>query len=360
MATSGKSGGVYALRADNGRILWKSHTPGGPVSVGIGKDQKPLVLVAGEDGQIYGVDAISGQTAFTIPTEIVPSVAPVTTDLTGDHIPDILVVSATAGVGAYDGKNYQSLWVYSSPNGFLSAPLVQDFTGAGKKEVLLTDRSGKVSVLDGATGNEIWSASTGNASIGAGLLWKSPSGPLVIIGSRDQWIYAFRARSGDLVWRYYARHPVSSRLLLAKSSIGADLACFCTEGQGIQALHLQYQFLQWRYDFRGKCVGDPILANVFGDEEPEVIIVSDQRIVHTLTGGQGSVRFLDMLELPATPTASPGLLYRGPDLPAVLAVSVTGLRLPKTGITSATVLGYSFHPLAPPLVPYPIAGLTSE
>ncbi|MHA2647617.1 MAG: outer membrane protein assembly factor BamB family protein, partial [bacterium JZ-2024 1] len=243
--------------------------------------------------------------------------------------------------------------------GFLAAPIVRDFTGKGKHEILITDRAGKVALIDGQSGRELWTAAMGNAAVGAGILWESPSGPVVIVGSRDQWVYAFRATNGELLWRYYARNPVSSRLFHAISPQGWNLAIFCAEGQGIQALNLQWQFLQWRYDFRGNCVGEPLIANVIGDAEPEVIVVSDRKVVHTVTGSQASITFLDMLELPGTPASGAGVLFRGLDRAGLLAVTVTDLKLPRTPVGSV-ILGYSFHPLSPPDVSYPVAGLAGQ
>jgi len=357
VSTGGKEGGVYAVDAESGKVLWKSQTPGGPVSLGRGKDHQIIILVASEDGKVYGLDAAKGSTVFSLPTEIVPSAAPVSADVTGDGIPDIVVVSATAGIGAYDGKDFKSLWVYSSEAGFLGGPLIRDFTGSGKREVLVTDRSGKVAMLDGATGKELWTATTGNASVGVGALWDSPSGRLVIIGNRDNWVYAFRAKTGELAWRYYVRTPIATSLFMVQGPEATDLAVFCAERQGLQALNLRWQFLQWRYDFPGNCVGEPLIANVFGDDQPEVLVASDRKVLHTVTGGQAAISFLDMLELPAVPVAGPGILYRGADAPGILAITVSGLRIRGGKAETAALLGYSFKPLAPPLSASPLTGL---
>jgi hypothetical protein len=306
------------------------------------------------------MDAMTGATEFSLPTGIVPSVAPIAVDLTGDGILDIVVVSATGGIGAYDGKDQRSLWVYSSQAGFLGAPLVRDFTGSGKPEILVTDRAGKVATIDGATGKEVWSATTGNASAGAGLLYDSPSGRLVILGNRDHSVYAFSARTGELVWRYPVRSPVASRLFKVPEPESKDLAVFCAERLGLQVLNLRWQILQWRYDLPGKCVGEPLVANVFGDDQPEVIVASDKRVLHTVTGGQAAVTFLDMLELPGVPAAGPALLYRGTETPGILAITVSGLRSRTIGAGAAAVLGYSFSALGPPVVSHPVTGLAAE
>jgi outer membrane protein assembly factor BamB len=190
-------GGVFALNATTGEIVWFVTTKGGSVlspSVGDGK-----VFAQISEGKIGAFSSSNGQILWTFTTKA-------STSEYYDFSAKVAAVSeGIVFIGAKDGKVYalnasdgSTLWAFAgSPtsidNTQYSTPTVVDGV------VYVCSNQGALYALDAVSGYTLWSRDT-NASI-----------PMIPIGNDDLVVYyspydpdihALNAENGDEIWNF--------------------------------------------------------------------------------------------------------------------------------------------------------------
>ena len=119
--------------------------------------------------------------------------------------------------GAYDGNVYaldtksgKELWQYDRADWVGSSPAISEklgllFIGL---EFGLFRKQGGVAALNLTTGKEIWRAGTPKLTHSSPLYIEDEN--MVVIGSNDATVYAYRAGTGELVWRFNANGDVKA------------------------------------------------------------------------------------------------------------------------------------------------------
>lgn len=181
---------LYALDA-RGLVLWSAETADNvaarPLAVG------PLVVAAGEDGTVYGLDADSGRERWTFAGDGGIVSWPVLADGT-------VIVGSDAGtvhgIGPDDGSRR---WSFRA-NGPVEAPVAFD---QARGVAYVASRDGTLAAFRPAecpaaarTCDTVWSAEPGGALRGAPLV----VGDLVLVVDEERELIAVRADDGRRAW----------------------------------------------------------------------------------------------------------------------------------------------------------------
>lgn len=236
---------LYAIRARDGKVLWKYKSAGGPLDASV-------ALV----------------------------------DLDGDGKLEVLAAdSSTGDLFCLDGGG-QLLWKYKLPSSTDSPPAIADLDGDGKPEIVVgtmttRDRLGRVIALDPRTRRELWSTKIpGHVQSEPVLVDLDGDGKLDVVVTNwrgDKQVHALNGRDGSVLWKHTMKgdmyHGVSAfqhdgtKLLV--HSIAGDVALLDGTGKVI-----------WTQQLGGYLFAPTTVADLDGDGKPELIVCGGQ--VHVL------------------------------------------------------------------------------
>jgi eukaryotic-like serine/threonine-protein kinase len=164
LANSTQRGGLIAVAARTGRLLWQADFLDNSVSdpVFAVVDGRARVFAASSDGNLRALDADSGK----------------------------------------------QLWAHRETEPIMGAPLF--YQAPGGPRVIIGSHFGKLRCLDARDGREIWSFKTGNWITGSAALYRSGGRDLLAFGSYDRHLYVLEAASGRKLFGHRAAGPVYS------------------------------------------------------------------------------------------------------------------------------------------------------
>jgi outer membrane protein assembly factor BamB len=224
-----KTGGLYAVRTADAKVLWKrdlDRDVAGPAlyrdTLYIGQydgdfvaldardgsgrwsfdppghlESSPLVVDGtvyfGDDsGVLWALDARSGKVRWRV------DIGPEIKASPSSHEGVVYVGDYSGGIHAVSARNGHRLWDFHAPTdaGFYSSPAI------AFGHVYEASSSGTLFALDMA-GHQDWSFQTGDDVYGSPAVGAVKGlGPTVYIGSYDHNLYALDARSGKRRWKY--------------------------------------------------------------------------------------------------------------------------------------------------------------
>jgi outer membrane protein assembly factor BamB len=189
------AGEALALRAKDGKLLWRFPLPGrsetSPMVVG------KRVFVGSESGDIYALDRRTGHQLWHISTA-----GPVKGGLAYDD--GVLFDGNYAGqVFAIDASNGQYVWQSSTQGlSFSRGGEVYSTPAVAFGRVYLGSTDNRVYSFDEDTGELLWSHSTADWVYAAPAVADTPrTDPTVYVGSKDQTFYALDAKTGEVRWQ---------------------------------------------------------------------------------------------------------------------------------------------------------------
>ncbi|MFQ3568054.1 MAG: serine/threonine-protein kinase [Aggregatilineales bacterium] len=206
---------MWAVKLDNGELVWKFPTHGGIASSPVIDDSNKLVLFGSEDNSLYAVDYRSGRISWTYATKDRIRSTP---RIAHEHV----------FFGSDDGKIYalgvvtgRFLWAFDMVAPVRSRPFVTN------ELVIVGCESGELIAL-GLSGTRKWSYRAKRGII-AGPLVDLNEG-ICYVGSTDGYMYALDAANGFNSWRFRTNGPiigsaVASRGLLYFGSADGNLYC---------------------------------------------------------------------------------------------------------------------------------------
>ncbi len=175
-----------------GKLKWTFST-GGPVHSSPAVCDGKLYF-GSRDGNIYALDAVSGEKIWTFHTGSWVDSSPA-------------VVGGVLYCGSNDGNLYalnadtgEKIWSYQMRLAVTSSPAVAD----GVVYVGCEDFS--LYAIDAATGSELWRADTGYVITASPAVAKG----IVVVGSGDDIFYSFNAKNGAARLEFYDNLPVYS------------------------------------------------------------------------------------------------------------------------------------------------------
>ena len=188
-------GEAFALRAKDGKLLWRFPLPGrsetSPIVVGSN------VIVGSESGDIYALDRKTGEPDWQVSTAGAVKGGMALDDgvLYGaNYAGEVFALKASSGASVWRSSTQGSSFDRGGP--VYSTPAV----AFGR--VYLGSIDNRVYSFDQDTGELLWSHSTGDWVYAAPAVADTPkTDPTVYVGSKDQTLYALDAKTGEVRWQ---------------------------------------------------------------------------------------------------------------------------------------------------------------
>lgn len=182
---------LYALNPDNGELVWKvetgSYIYGTAAVARLGERQ--VVLVAGCDGLLRGLDPRDGSDVVTVGIDAYVGGSPAVGNrlvFVGTFENQVLGIDLAAG---------KVVWAYANPERrfpfYSSAALSAD-------RVVIGGRDKLVHALDPETGHAVWTHAAGSRVDSSPVI----AGPTVYFGTMGGDLVGLNLRSGEKVWEF--------------------------------------------------------------------------------------------------------------------------------------------------------------
>ena len=242
---------LYALNAKDGKLLWKFKSEKGPFDAGV---------------------ALA--------------------DLDGDDALEVLAADSSTGtLFCLDGAG-KVQWRHKLPNSTDSPPAVADLDGDGHPEIvvgtmMLGDKKGRVVALDARTLKVKWTAEiAGHVQSEPALVDLNEDGVLDVIVTTwrgDKSVHALNGKDGKELWSHAMKgdmyHGVSvfrhNGIRIVANSIDGDVTLLDASGKVI-----------WTQQPGGYLFSPTSVADLDGDEKPEIIVAGPQLTIFDLDGKQ--------------------------------------------------------------------------
>ena len=229
-----KGGSLWALRPLDGGEGWRKHIPGGVSSRPLYLPESRTVLVGGDDGVLYGLDARTGNERFTYRTKGPIGGTPVFADGL------IYFANGESRIYAIDAATGAWRWQYEreAPETFTIRGIGTPLAHGGRVYAGFSD--GHLAALNARTGEVIWARSLA----GDATRFVDVDAPPVIEGdtlyaaSYSGGLYAMDPASGDVKWRFAAEGATSVQ-------VSGDRVYFAATRTGVHCLDLQGRIV-WR------------------------------------------------------------------------------------------------------------------
>jgi outer membrane protein assembly factor BamB len=236
---------LYAIRAKDGKVLWKFKSEGGPFDASV-------ALV----------------------------------DLNGDGKPEVLAADSSTGtLFCLDGAG-KSIWKKALPNSTDSPPAVADLAGDGKLAIvvgtmMLGDGHGRVIAIEAVSQKDRWMAKIpGHIQSEPALIDLDGDKVLDVLVTTwrgDKRVHALSGKDGSELWTYKMAgdmyHGVSAfdhqGVHIVAASIEGDVALLDAKGKAV-----------WAQKVGGYLFAPTAVADLDGDGSPEIVVCSGS--VHIL------------------------------------------------------------------------------
>jgi outer membrane protein assembly factor BamB len=168
------------------------------------------VYFGSRDGNIYALDATTGEEVWTFHTGSWVEASPIVTN-------DVVYCCSTdSNLYALDTNTGEKLWAFTAPMSIRSTPAIADGV------VYFGCDDYNFYAVDAMTGQELWHASTDGPVTASPAVDKG----IVLVGSVGQLFYSFNAKSGNARIQFEAKTPIYS------SPAIKDGIAYFTDGRG--------------------------------------------------------------------------------------------------------------------------------
>lgn len=220
---------LYALNAEDGSLLWKVRSQGGPIDASVtigdltGDKKLDVVFADSANGLISCLNGKDGSLLWKHKSQSGTDSPAAFADVDGDGKPEVIYGTMWMRGGGWlnvlNGEDGTRVWDYRIEKGCIqSEPVVLDIDGDGSLDVVFTDWRGSDNVyaLNGKTGKLIWKFKAGGwmyHGVAAGDL-DADGKPEVVVCSTDGTLYVLDAKDASVKWRrkftkHWAFAPVS-------------------------------------------------------------------------------------------------------------------------------------------------------
>ena len=205
--------------------------------------------------------------------------------------PDFIVVSDDEGyVYALSWKG-EKIWEFKTGDsvGFAS---LGDLDGDGYLDVVVGSRDDYIYALSGKDGRLLWKFETGWGVVSSPALGDlDGDGNLdVVVGSRDDYIYALSGKDGRLLWKFETRGSVWSSPALGDIDGDGNLDVVVGSVDNyIYALSGRDGRLLWKFKTGYFVTSSPALGDIDGDGNLDVVVGSWDDYIYALSGKDGKL-----------------------------------------------------------------------
>jgi outer membrane protein assembly factor BamB len=206
-------GEALALRAKDGKVLWRFGFPGrsetSPIAIG------GHIVVGSESGDVYSLDRKTGKVDWQVHTA-----GAVKGGLAYDS-GTVYGANYAGQVFAIDASDGHFRWQSSTQGlSFGRGGPVYSTVAVAFGRIYLGSIDNRVYSFDQDTGELLWSHSTGDWVYAAPAVADTPkTDPTVYIGSKDQTFYALDAKTGEVRWQ----QRIGGVILGAASVLGENV-----------------------------------------------------------------------------------------------------------------------------------------
>ncbi len=229
-----EDGHLYAVRIGDAKVVWRFPTQG-PVRATPRLDNGVLYF-GSDDGHLYAVHVSTGRLLWKFATGIAVRSTP-------------LVMDKHLYFGNEDGEFFcltlegDLVWRYQARRAVTSSP-----TGA-EKTVFFTSRDGQVYALDAESGWVLWRFRMGKGTVASPVYHQG----FVYVGAADGVLYCLRAETGKEKWRFQTRHQVAGSVLIVE-----DRLYFGSTDHHLYCLNLDDGSELWAFATQGPITATPV------------------------------------------------------------------------------------------------------
>jgi eukaryotic-like serine/threonine-protein kinase len=270
-------GGLLALNAADGKLLWRAEGGGESSASPIIDDRSVYAATSyteTEPGHVHGtLRALSKVTGVTRWMRTLP--APVSGSLAiGENA--VFAGSADGRVYAFDKRTGLTLWINQYAEGFSSHPLISG------RLVYLGGDGGNLLALEQSTGQLVWQYRTRGSIQGPIAI----ANGTVYFGSGDGYVYAFSEARAKLLWHRRTGAAVQAVTVVDNGLLAASLDNF------VYLLSLNKGALVWRRQLPGRISARPFTApdgalfTPFSTDSAIVLSLRDGKVANTLSLGE--------------------------------------------------------------------------
>ena len=151
---------IYALRGNDGSVLWFSDAPEdwmyhGPSFADIDEDGLPELTIGCYDGDVYCLNAEDGSLHWEYSNVLYCGAPTSIADLNNDgHLETVFVTYMTVKVLSYRGN---LLWSYGAGGSVFRGCAISDMNGNGILDLVFGADNGQIRVVQGNDGSLVWS-----------------------------------------------------------------------------------------------------------------------------------------------------------------------------------------------------------
>ncbi|MBI4441453.1 PQQ-binding-like beta-propeller repeat protein [Candidatus Woesearchaeota archaeon] len=166
-------------------------------------------------------------------------------------------------------------------NSIYAVPLATEFINGGKRFlIIIAAENGLVSALSNE-GKVLWQFKAKGAVRGQPLVADIDNNKKqeIIFGSRDKFLYVLN-QEGGLLWQYEAESPLEGSPAFYATKDKTQLI-FGTNDGFITSLTPEGK-ANWKYKTGGRIGAKPIIADIFGNNKPLILVCSEDTFLYVL------------------------------------------------------------------------------
>jgi|TARA_B100000959_G_C14941833_1_gene608167 outer membrane protein assembly factor BamB len=287
---------VYALNGEDGSLLWKFKSEGGPVDTSIllhdltGDGRPEVVFGDSASGTLFCLKG-DGEVLWKFAGQSGTDSPPAAADLDGDGKVEVVYGTMKKGgkdgfVNVLDGATGNPIWSVEMPGHIQSEPGLADLNGDKVLDVLVANwmGDGKLRALSGKDGEELWSFET-NDSVYHGVSiadFDKDKKPEVAIADRNGNVWLLEGESGELVWQTELKDEHKGAVFaptnLVKQS-GNKVPWIVVCGQHLHLIDGRKGEVKWRNDYgKGSIQRGVAIADIDGNRKPDLAFVVGTRL----------------------------------------------------------------------------------
>jgi outer membrane protein assembly factor BamB len=274
-------GGLLALDADSGKIVWRSSLGGAVFSQPVSDRDRLFLLnrVSDHLGTEFVLRAISSATGLTLWQRSLEFPAePAEIFLAIDNETLLLVVD-NGRLLAFQNATGTDLWHRELPAGINAEPLILN------NGVVIGRKDGRVSVIDAKTGADVFEYNFARLN-GAENTVLAKNGARIFYGNRAGGIYSFRQSDQKLLWRARAGGQIASMAFVKDNLLVSSLDGF------VYLLDSETGNRLWKKRLSGRPLGKTLLL----DDNHALVLTIDgnaAQILEILSGKVVNQIFLE-------------------------------------------------------------------